>query len=139
MTHSPALIDDILKHIPHRYPFVLIDRMEACEPGRWVRVSKTISATEWFFCGVPFEQRVMPSLLLVEALAQSSGVLSHYSGLMKHVSEPIIFFAGIDDCRFGCDVRPGHKLLLECTLIRTLRDVIKVAGYASVDGQMAVD
>jgi 3-hydroxyacyl-[acyl-carrier-protein] dehydratase len=144
MTTEPAApvaasISDILKHIPHRYPFILIDRMLAFEPGKWVRVLKTVTANEWYFRGVPHHRRIMPSMLLVESLAQSSGALTHYSGLMANLSKPIIFFAGIDKCKFGRDVRPGDSLILECTLIRALRDVIKVRGLASVDGEAALD
>ncbi|MEP7329749.1 MAG: 3-hydroxyacyl-ACP dehydratase FabZ [Betaproteobacteria bacterium] len=139
----PALpsadIGEILTHIPHRYPFIMIDRMEACEPGQWVRVTKNVSAQEWFFAGIPAERRVMPQMLVVEALAQSSGALCHYSGLMDRVAKPIIFFAGIDQCRFGREARPGDQLVLECKLMRTLRDVVKVSGRASVDGEMVLE
>jgi 3-hydroxyacyl-[acyl-carrier-protein] dehydratase len=134
-----AFIGDILKHIPHRYPFILIDRLEAFESGKSVRVLKTVSANEWYFTDRTHSQRIMPSMLLVESLAQSSGALTHYSGMMSNISNPIIFFAGIDDCRFGRDVRPGDTVVLECTLIRALRDVIKVKGRASVDGELALE
>ena len=134
-----ASIDHILRHIPHRYPFILIDRMVACEPGKWVRVIKNVSGDEWYFDGIPHDQRVMPSMLLVEALAQSSGALTHYSGLMANMATPIMFFAGIDKCKFGRDVRPGDTLVLECELLRNLRDVIKVRGRATVDNELAVE
>jgi 3-hydroxyacyl-[acyl-carrier-protein] dehydratase len=130
---------DILRHIPHRYPFILIDRMEACVPGKSVRCIKNVSASEWFFNGAARGEFVMPSMLLVEALAQSSGALTHYSGLMTNIVKPIIFFAGIDKCKFGRDVRAGDTVTLECTLLRALRDVIKVKGVASVDGEMALE
>jgi 3-hydroxyacyl-[acyl-carrier-protein] dehydratase len=134
-----ASIEDILRHIPHRYPFILIDRMEACVPGKSVRCIKNVSASEWYFNDAARGERVMPSMLLVEALAQSSGALSHYSGLMTNIVKPIIFFAGIDKCKFGRDVRVGDTVTLECTLLRALRDVIKVKGVASVDGEMALE
>ena len=132
-------IGDILKHIPHRYPFILIDRLDAFEIGKWVRVIKNVTANEWYFLGVAHELRVMPSMLLVESLAQSSGALAYYSGLMENISKPIIFFAGFDKCKFGCDVRPGDTLILECSLVRALRDVIKVHGRASVAGTSALE
>jgi 3-hydroxyacyl-[acyl-carrier-protein] dehydratase len=134
-----ASIADILRHIPHRYPFILIDRMDACVPGKSVRCIKNVTASEWYFEGFARGERVMPSMLLVEALAQSSGALSHYSGLMTSIVKPIIFFAGIDKCTFGRDVRAGDTLTLDCTLLRALRDVIKVKAVASVDGEMAVE
>ena len=146
MTASPsaplattASINDIVRHIPHRYPFILIDRMEDCVAGKSVRCIKNVSSTEWFFNGAPPGGRVMPSMLLVEALAQSSGALTHYSGLMTQIRKPIIFFAGIDKCTFGRDVRAGDTVTLECTLLRALRDVIKVKGVASVDGDVALE
>jgi 3-hydroxyacyl-[acyl-carrier-protein] dehydratase len=134
-----ASISDILRHIPHRYPFIMIDRMEECVTGKSVRCIKNVSSTEWYFAGAAPGTRVMPSMLLVEALAQSSGALSHYSGLMTQIRKPIIFFAGIDKCTFGRDVRAGDTVSLECTLLRALRDVIKVKGVASVDGEMALE
>jgi len=138
-TLRSADIGEILAHIPHRYPFILIDRMEACEPGKWVRTTKNVTAQEWFFAGIPVANRVMPQMLVVEALAQSSGALCFYSGLMDNVAKPIIFFAGIDKCRFGRPVRPGDQLLLECKLRRAMRDVVKVSGLASVNGEMSVE
>jgi 3-hydroxyacyl-[acyl-carrier-protein] dehydratase len=131
----PAEISDILKNIPHRHPFLLIDRTEACEPGRWVRAVKNVTSNDAFFAGVPRERRVMPQMLVVEALAQSSGALCHYSGLMRDIERPLIFFAGFDKCRFLGTARAGQSLVLECRLIRALRDVVKVAGTASVDEQ----
>ncbi len=137
-TLRSADIGEIIAHIPHRYPFILIDRMEACEPGKWVRVTKNVTAQEWFFAGIPVESRVMPQMLVVEALAQSAGALCFYSGLMDHVAKPIMFFAGIDKCQFGRPVRPGDQLILECKLRRAMRDVVKVSGLASVNGEMSV-
>lgn len=137
-SHSgTASTAEILRHIPHRYPFIMIDRMVSCVEGKSVRCIKNVTATEWFFEGANATTGVMPSMLLVEALAQASGALSHYSGLMKHMSKPIIFFAGIDQCVFGRDVRIGDTVVLECTLIRALRGMIKVKGVATVDGEMA--
>ena len=134
-----ALIADILRHIPHRYPFVFIDRMESCDAGKTIRLTKLLTCDEWFMRGHSADLKVMPSMLVVEALAQSAGALSHYSGLMSKVESPIMFFAGIEECRFGADARPGDKLLLECTLIRSLRNVVKVSGRATVDAKMVVE
>ena len=122
----PADIREILRHIPHRHPFLLIDRMLACEPGKWVRVVKNTTAGEWFFAGMPAARRAMPQVLVLEALAQAAGVLCHYSGMMSEIGKAIIFFAGIEDCRFGRDVVPGDQLVLECTLRRSLRGVAKL-------------
>jgi 3-hydroxyacyl-[acyl-carrier-protein] dehydratase len=138
-TLAPAEISEILKHIPHRYPFLLIDRMEAGEPNKWVRVIKNVSNNDWFFAGVPSGQRVMPQMLVLEALAQAAGVLCHYSGMMSRIGKSIIFFAGIADCRFGRDVVPGDRVVLECTLKRSSRGVAKITGSATVNGQLALE
>ena len=71
-------------------------------------------------------------------MAQTAGVLCHYSGMMSRIGKSIIFFAGIDHCRFGRDVVPGDRLVLECTLKRTLRGVAKLTGSATVDGELVV-
>jgi 3-hydroxyacyl-[acyl-carrier-protein] dehydratase len=135
----PSDTAEILKHIPHRYPFMLIDRMEACEPNQWVRVIKNVTHADEFFAGLPAHQRVMPQMLMLESLAQACGVLCHYSGMMSRIGKTIFFFAGFDKCRFGRDVVPGDQLLLECTMKRAARGVAKIHGRASVDGAMAVE
>jgi len=135
----PSDTTEILKHIPHRYPFMLIDRMVACEPNQWVRVIKNVSHTDEFFVGMPVDRRVMPQMLLLESLAQASGVLCHYSGMMSKIGKTIFFFAGFDKCRFGRDVVPGDQLLLECMMKRAARGVAKIHGRASVDGEMVVE
>lgn len=134
-----ASISDILKHIPHRYPFVFIDRMESCDAGRTIRMTKLVTCDEWFLSNQSAHLKVMPSMLVVEALAQAAGTLTHYSGLMSQVESPIMLFAGIDECRFGTDARPGDKLLLDCALNRSLRNVVKVTGRASAAGRMIVE
>src|SRR4051794_13838358 len=88
-------IDAILKHIPHRYPFLLIDRLIDCEPHKWVRVLKNVSYSDWFFQKSDPATAVMPRMLVIEALAQAAGVLCHYSGMMSRIGKSIIFFAGI--------------------------------------------
>ena len=136
---TPSMdINEILKYIPHRYPFLLIDRMEACEPNKWVRVTKSVSSNEEFFATVPWDKRVMPQMLVLEALAQAAGVLCHCSGMMSHIGKSIIFFAGIEGCRFESDVIPGDRLILECTLNRSSRGVAKLSGACTVDGRLIV-
>jgi len=141
---TPALLPpsdtaEILKHIPHRYPFLLIDRMEACEPGHWVRVIKNVTHNDEFFATMPPHRRSMPQMLLLESLAQAAGVLCHYSGMMSRIGKTLFFFAGFDKCRFGRDVIPGDQLLLECTMKRAARGVAKIHGNATVDGEMVVE
>ena len=135
----PSDTTEILKHIPHRYPFMLIDRMDACEPNQWVRVIKNVSHGDEFFAGIPVDRRVMPQMLALESLAQAAGVLCHYSGMMSRIGKTIFFFAGFDKCHFGRDAVPGDQLLLECTMKRAARGVAKIHGRASVDGEMVVE
>jgi 3-hydroxyacyl-[acyl-carrier-protein] dehydratase len=135
----PAEISEILKHIPHRYPFLLIDRMESCAPNQWVRVVKNVSANDWFLSGMSGDARVMPQMLILEALAQSAGVLCHFSGLTAGMRRIIIFFAGIDNARFGGSAVAGDTIVFECTLRRALRGVVKLTGRALVRDQMIVE
>jgi 3-hydroxyacyl-[acyl-carrier-protein] dehydratase len=129
-----AYIDEILRHMPHRFPFLLIDRMVDCEPGRYVKVVKNVSNSDWFIDRRLGKRDVMPQLLVLEALAQTSGVLCHYSGMTSTIGQSIIFFAGVDKLACERDVRVGDQLVLECTLNRSMRGVAKVSGRASVDG-----
>ncbi len=133
-----ANINEILRHIPHRYPFLLVDRVEAGERNKWVRTIKNVSSNDSFFAGVAPSRRIMPQMLVVEALAQAAGVLCHYSGMMSRIGRSIIFFAGIDACRIQRDVVPGDQLVLHCEMKRTLRGVAKIVGRASVDDQTVV-
>ena len=140
MTEEASSIDradihTILQHIPHRYPFLLIDRLEGGAPHKWVRVVKNVSFGDWFFMGCDHTSAAMPQLLVLEALAQASGILCHYSGMMSKIGKSIIFFAGVEDCHFESDVRPGDALTLECRLKRTLRGVAKLDAEATVDGR----
>ena len=133
-TTLPAVdITEILRHIPHRYPFLLIDRMQSCEPHKSVHVVKNVTAGEWFFNAAT--PRAMPELLIVEALAQAAGVLCHYSGLMGE-GKSLIFFAGVEKLVFKRDVRAGDTLDLVCTLRRAMRGVVKLVGAASVGGDV---
>lgn len=134
-----APIDAILRNTPHRFPFLLIDRIEACEPGKWVRVIRNVSANDAVMPKVPLAQRVMPQMLVVEALAQAAGALCHYSGMMNTGRRSIMFFAGVDNCRFLRDVYPGDQVILECQLKRAMRGVAKLFGTATVDGVRALE
>lgn len=112
--------------------------MEACEPGKWVRVVKNVTASEQFFVGIPMDRRVMPQLLVLEALAQTAGVLCHFSGMMSEIGRSIIFFAGVEHCEFGKCPVPGDQLVLECTMKRTMRGVAKLSGTGHIDGTLAI-
>jgi 3-hydroxyacyl-[acyl-carrier-protein] dehydratase len=132
----PLEAADIMRIIPHRYPFLLIDRVVELEPGKRVVAIKSVTANEPQFTGHFPGRPIMPGVLMVEALAQAGAVavlsLPEYRGKLA-------LFAGIDECRFRRTVLPGDTLRLEVTLDK-LRGVFgRGRGVASVDGEVAVE
>ena len=132
----PMEAADIMRIIPHRYPFLLIDRVLELEPGKRVVAIKSVTANEPQFTGHFPERPIMPGVLMVEALAQAGAVavlsLPEYRG-------KLVLFAGIDECRFRRTVLPGDQLLLKVELEK-LRGVFgRGRGVASVDGEVAVE
>jgi 3-hydroxyacyl-[acyl-carrier-protein] dehydratase len=132
----PLEASDIMRILPHRYPFLLVDRIVELEPGRRVVGIKAVTANEPQFTGHFPERPIMPGVLMVEALAQTAGVaimtVPEYRGKLA-------LFAGIDDCRFRRMVVPGDTLRLEVT-VEKLRGMFgRVRGVASVDGEVAVE
>lgn len=132
----PLEAADIMRIIPHRYPFLLIDRVVALVPGKSVVAMKSVTANEPQFTGHFPGRPIMPGVLMVEALAQAGAVavlsLPEYRGKLA-------LFAGIDECRFRRTVLPGDTLRLEVTLEK-LRGVFgRGRGVASVDGEIAVE
>jgi 3-hydroxyacyl-[acyl-carrier-protein] dehydratase len=132
----PLEAADIMRIIPHRFPFLLIDRVVELEPGRRVVAMKSVTANEPQFTGHFPDRPIMPGVLMVEALAQAGAVavlsLPEYRGKLA-------LFAGIDECRFRRTVLPGDQLRLEVTLEK-LRGVFgRGRGVASVDGEVAVE
>jgi 3-hydroxyacyl-[acyl-carrier-protein] dehydratase len=132
----PLEAADIMRILPHRYPFLLVDRIVELEPGRRVVGIKQVTANEPQFTGHFPGRPIMPGVLMVEALAQTAGVgvmtLDEYRGKLG-------LFAGIDECRFRRMVVPGDTLRLEVT-VEKLRGMFgRVRGVASVDGEIAVE
>jgi 3-hydroxyacyl-[acyl-carrier-protein] dehydratase len=132
----PLEAADIMRILPHRYPFLLVDRVVELEPGVRAVGIKSVSANEPQFTGHFPGRPIMPGVLMVEALAQTAGVavltLDEYRGKLG-------LFAGIDDCRFRRLVQPGDTLRLEVT-VEKLRGMFgRVRAVASVDGEPAVE
>ncbi len=132
----PLEAADIMRIIPHRYPFLMVDRIVELDPGKRVVGIKQVTANEPQFTGHFPGRPIMPGVLMVEALAQTAGVcvmsLDEYRGKLG-------LFAGIDDCRFRRMVVPGDTLRLEVT-VEKLRGMFgRVRGVASVDGEVAVE
>ena len=132
-------VNGIMDYLPHRYPFLLVDRVLACTPGRTLRAVKNVTMNEPFFAGHFPGHPVMPGVLVIEALAQASAILA-YRTPGPHNSEGALFlFAGIDNARFRRQVAPGDQLLLEVEVMRIVRGVGKFAARATVDGEMAAE
>jgi 3-hydroxyacyl-[acyl-carrier-protein] dehydratase len=129
-------IHEVLRHLPHRYPFLLIDRVIACEPGRNLVALKNVTINEPFFFGHFPRHPVMPGVLIVEALAQASALLSFRTMEARVDDESVYYFVGIDKARFKKPVTPGDALRLEVTLQRHMRGIWKFWGEARVDGTL---
>ena len=130
-------IQDILRQLPHRYPMLLVDRVLECVPGESIRAIKNVSYNEPFFNGHFPSRPVMPGVLILEALAQSAGVLAYRSAGVVPNEDTKLYFVGIDDARFRRPVVPGDQLLLEAKITRQLRGIWKFDARASVDGEVA--
>ena len=125
-------IHEILDYLPHRYPFLLIDRVIEIEMGKRIRALKNVSVNEPYFNGHFPYYKVMPGVLVVEAMAQAAAILSFRTMGIKPDDKSVYFFAGIDRARFKKPVMPGDQLVLEVSIERTVRNVVKYAGKAYV-------
>lgn len=129
-------IYEILKLLPHRYPFLLIDRVEALTPDQSIVALKNVSMNEHYFTGHFPEKPIMPGVLILECLAQAGAVLAYYSK-KSSPNEILYYFAGIDKVRFRRVVEPGDQLRLEVKLLKAKRDFWKMEGSAFVEEDLA--
>ena len=125
-------IQEILEYLPHRYPFLLIDRVLECELDKRIRALKNVSVNEPYFNGHFPYYKVMPGVLIVEAMAQAAAILSFRSMGIKPDDKSVYYFAGIDRARFKKPVMPGDQLILEVSIVRSVRSVVKYSGKAYV-------
>ncbi len=132
-------IQEILKHLPHRYPMLLVDRVLECEPGKRILAIKNVSINEPFFTGHFPHYPVMPGVLIVEALAQAAAILSFRSLGTKPDDQSVYYLVGIDEARFKRPVVPGDQLLLEVSIERSARGLSKLAGRARVGDALAAE
>ncbi len=130
-------IQQILKHLPHRYPFLLIDKVLAYTPGQSLTALKNVTYNEPFFQGHFPQRPVMPGVLIVEAMAQATGLLASASTHSQPSEHVLYYLVGIDDARFKLPVQPGDQLIIEVVHERNVRDVWKFNGTAKVDGKLA--
>ena len=132
-------IHDILKHLPHRYPFVLIDRITELKLNEEITAIKNVTINEPFFPGHFPYHPVMPGVLIVEAMAQAAAVLSFKTMNVLPSEESVYYFAGIDNVRFKRPVSPGDQLFLNVKIDRVLKGIWKYKGQAKVDGQIVAE
>lgn len=130
-------VQEIRQYLPHRYPFLLVDRVVELEKGKSIKGYKNISINEEVFNGHFPEMPIFPGVMIVEALAQVSGILGFKTLDQKPEDGYLYLFAGIDNVRFKRQVVPGDRLQLESEVISERRGVWKFAGKASVDGELA--
>jgi len=135
MTDSLQLdINAILKQLPHRYPFLLVDRVTECVKGKSIRALKNVTYNEPFFPGHFPYRPVMPGVMIIEALAQTAGILAFVTAGVVPDENTRFFFVGIDKARFRKPVEPGDQLVLTATLERSFKGIWKFSTIALVDG-----
>lgn len=132
-------INEIMAYLPHRYPFLLVDRVVHLEPGKKIVALKNVSMNEPFFAGHFPKHPVMPGVLILEALAQAAALLSFKTVGDAPDSDAVVYFAGIDGARFKKPVMPGDQLTLHVEILRNLKGIWKYATYAEVDGQRVAE
>lgn len=125
---------EIMKILPHRYPFLLVDRIEDGEPGKWARGRKCVTANEMHFCGHFPGQPIMPGVLILEALAQVGAVAIL---TVPENAGKLVLFGGVKNARFRKQVVPGDVLELECELVRQMGPAGIGRATARVDGKVA--
>ncbi len=132
-------IHRILKRLPHRYPFLLVDRVLELEKNVRIKALKNVTINEPFFGGHFPARPVMPGVLILEALAQAAALLSFESMGTDSADDSVVYFVGIDGARFKRPVEPGDQLILEATIERVKSGIYKYKTRASVDGETAVE
>jgi 3-hydroxyacyl-[acyl-carrier-protein] dehydratase len=132
-------VNDIRKILPHRYPMLLVDKVLDWEAGKKITAIKNVSANEEFFNGHFPHYPVMPGVLIIEALAQTSAIFAFMSAGAKLADDAIVYFVTIDNARFRRPVEPGDQLVMEAELVRNMRGMWKFKTTGSVDGQVAAE
>ena len=138
MTDKTIDIEGILKRLPHRYPFLLVDRVRNVVPGKSIVALKNVTANEAFFQGHFPGHPVMPGVLIIEALAQSAGVLA-WESVTEQERLWILYLVGIDKSRFKAPVKPGDQLVLNVELVQRRRNLWRFEGRAEVDGKVVAE
>ena len=138
VTQSQTMdIQRILSILPHRYPFLLVDRVVECVPGSHIKAYKNVSVNEPFFQGRFPGVPIMPGVLILEALAQTGGLLA--AAGMGDLADKLFLFTGLDGVKFRRQVVPGDRLDLECSNMRMKLKLCKMEARAFVDGKLAAE
>jgi len=130
-------IERIMELLPHRYPFLLVDRVTECVPGERLEAIKNVTVNEPFFQGHFPGRPVMPGVLIIEALAQAAGLLAFATQGGETDPDMTFYFVSIDKARFRRPVRPGDQLALSVKFERILRGIWRFSAKASVEGKVA--
>ena len=140
MSIDAAAIDikEIMRLLPHRYPFLLVDRILEIEKAKSITGLKNVTINEPFFQGHFPSEPVMPGVLILEGMAQVGGILAYHS-IPEMVGEKLIYFAGIDKVRFRQPVVPGDQLLVEMEVLKQKGKIWKMAGKAKVNGNLVAE
>lgn len=130
-------IQEVMRRLPHRYPFLLVDRVLECRSGESIRALKNVTVNEPFFPGHFPHRPVFPGVILLEALAQTAGILAFVTAGVYPDENRQLYFVGIDKARFRRPVVPGDQIIMKATLERSLRGIWKFSTLAEVDGEEA--
>ena len=137
MTADKFDIQEVMRVLPHRYPFLMIDRIVSCDPGKELVALKNVTMNEPYFNGHFPNYPVMPGVLIVEAMAQASAILAFKSFDLTRSENSVFYFVGIDEARFKRPVTPGDQLIIKAQIVRNLRGIWKFTGQAYVDDALA--
>lgn len=138
MTESKTFdVEAIMAMLPHRFPFLLVDRVLSVEPGKSIVAIKNVTANEAHFMGHFPPHPIMPGVLVIEALAQAGGVLAYKSASAKSVW--LLYLVGLDNVRFKQIVRPGDQIVLKVELTQRRRNLWRMEGRAEVDGKVVAE
>jgi 3-hydroxyacyl-[acyl-carrier-protein] dehydratase len=132
-------IHEILKQLPHRYPFLMVDRVLSMEKGKSIQALKNVSINEPFFNGHFPHRPVMPGVLMLEAMAQAAALLAFDAIGERPDNKTVYYFAGIDAARFKRPVEPGDQLIMDVELLRMKSGIFKFKGVTRVDGNVACE
>ncbi len=136
---NPMDIKEVLEHLPHRYPFLLVDRVLEMEPGRSIVALKNVTINEPFFPGHFPHHPVMPGVMVIEAMAQAAAILAFKSGERLPDEHSVVYFVGIDEARFKSPVVPGDQLVLHARIDRHLKGIWKFSTEARVGERLAAE